>query len=92
MPGLTWAGLMAEVGIDIAGHVPQRWTDSQLTEADVVIAMGCGGTCPYVPGTGYDDWPIPDPAGLALPDVRPIRDHIRDRVETLLHDLGTDRR
>src|SRR5689334_11892443 len=54
---------MAEVGIDIAGATPQRWTDATIEEADVVITMGCGDRCPYVPGKRYEDWPLDDPAG-----------------------------
>jgi arsenate reductase len=79
---------MAEVGIDIAGNQPQRWTDAQLDEADVVVTMGCGDTCPYVPGTRYEDWPLDDPAGQELDAVRAIRDEIAARVEALLRDLG----
>jgi protein-tyrosine-phosphatase len=79
---------MAEVGIDIAHEVPRRWSEADLEVADVVITMGCGDTCPYVPGTRYDDWPLDDPAGLAIEAVRPIRDQIRTRVEQLLTELG----
>ncbi len=79
---------MAEVGIDIAHGVPRRWRDADLEAADVVVTMGCGDTCPYVPGTRYEDWPLDDPAGLAIDAVRPIRDEIRARVEKLLGELG----
>ena len=79
--------VMAEVGIDITGSTPTRWTGAQLDEADVVVTMGCGDTCPYVPGTRYEDWPIDDPAGLDLEHVRPIRDEIRVRVGALLDEL-----
>jgi len=78
---------MAEVGIDIGTEQPRRWTDAQLRAADVVVTMGCGDTCPYVPGTRYVDWPLPDPAGLPLEQVRPIRDLIRARVTQLLDEL-----
>ncbi len=78
---------MAEVGIDIAHEHPRRWTDSMLDAADVVVTMGCGDTCPYVPGTRYEDWPLDDPAGQDLTAVRPIRDEIRTRVEALLASL-----
>jgi protein-tyrosine-phosphatase len=81
---------MAEVGIDVANSSPQRWTDTMLDAADVVVTMGCGDTCPYVPGTRYEDWPVPDPAGLELDAVRPIRDDIGERVRELLADLGID--
>lgn len=78
---------MAEVGIDIADRVPQRWTDEQLGSTDVVVTMGCGDTCPYVPGTRYVDWPLDDPAGQGLDAVRPIRDEIEQRVRGLLAEL-----
>jgi arsenate reductase len=78
---------MAEVGIDIADRRPRRWVDADLEAADVVITMGCGDTCPYVPGTRYEDWPLDDPAGQDLDTVRRIRDEIRQRVESLLGSL-----
>lgn len=79
---------MAEVGIDIAGEQPARWTVDALRTADVVITMGCGDTCPYLPGVRIEDWPVEDPAGQGLDAVRRIRDQIRGRVEQLLADLG----
>lgn len=79
---------MTEVGIDIAGEPPKRWTDAALAAADVVVTMGCGDTCPYVPGKRYEDWQLNDPAGLDLDDVRPIRDEIGLRVRELLSSLG----
>jgi len=79
---------MAEVGVDIAKQTPRRWSEADLEAADVVVTMGCGDTCPFVPGTRYEDWPIADPAGLPLEAVRPIRDEIRARVEKLLGELG----
>jgi arsenate reductase len=78
---------MAEVGIDIAGAVPTRWTDETIGASDVVVTMGCGDTCPYVPGTRYVDWALEDPAGRPLADVRPIRDDIEARVRALLAEL-----
>jgi protein-tyrosine-phosphatase len=78
---------MAEVGIDIAHHQPRSWADSDLRAADVVVTMGCGDTCPYVPGTRYEDWPLDDPAGRGLDAVRPIRDAIEARVRDLLSSL-----
>jgi protein-tyrosine-phosphatase len=80
--------VMAEAGIDIAGHQPRRWSDSDLQTADVVITMGCGDTCPVVPGTRREDWPLDDPAGQDRATVRRIRDQIRSRVEELLDSLG----
>jgi len=79
---------MAEVGIDITREYPKRWTDEVLRSADVVVTMGCGDTCPYVPSKRYEDWPLDDPAGLGVDHVRPIRDDIRARVKTLLDQLG----
>jgi protein-tyrosine-phosphatase len=78
---------MAEVGIDIAAETPKRWTDETLGESDVVVTMGCGDTCPVVPGTRYEDWPLEDPAGKDLDTVRRVRDEIRERVEHLLQEL-----
>lgn len=78
---------MAEVGIDIVGNQPQRWTDEMLQEVDVVITMGCGDECPYVPGTRYEDWELTDPAGQGIDTVRPIRDEIEQRVRRLLAEL-----
>jgi arsenate reductase len=81
---------MAEVGIDIAQQTPRRWSDSELDAADVVVTMGCGDACPYVPGTRYEDWPLDDPAGQPLETVRRIRDEIRARVEQLLRELDVE--
>jgi protein-tyrosine-phosphatase len=79
---------MREVGIDIASAVPKRWTDDDIKRVDVVITMGCGDECPYFPGTRYEDWPVPDPAGLPVDEVRPIRDEIEARVRDLIDRLG----
>lgn len=79
---------MAEKGIDITAQQPKRWTDAMLREADVVVTMGCGDTCPYVPGRRYVDWPLADPAGQPLEAVRPVRDEIEQRVRQLLVELG----
>ena len=78
---------MAEVGIDVGRAPPRRWTDLDLHEADVVITMGCGDECPFVPGKRYEDWPVDDPAGQPLERVRTIRDDIKERVESLLRSL-----
>lgn len=79
---------MAEVGVEISGASPKRWSDQTIRRADVVVTMGCGDECPYFPGVRYEDWQIDDPAGLPLEGVRPIRDEIRRRVEALLRSLG----
>lgn len=78
---------MAEVGIDIAGQFPKPWTDEIVRAADVVITMGCGDSCPIFPGKRYEDWEVPDPAGLGVDSVRPIRDELRRRVEGLMESL-----
>ncbi|MEY3690782.1 MAG: hypothetical protein RJB57_437 [Actinomycetota bacterium] len=80
--------VMAEVGIDIAGRVPQRFTDELLARVDVVVTMGCGDTCPYVPGKRYVDWPLDDPKGRPVGEVRRIRDEIRGLVEELVAQLA----
>lgn len=82
--------VMAEVGVDIAGQRPQRWSDADLDEADVVVTMGCGDTCPYIPGKRYVDWPLDDPAGQGVDAVRPIRDAIEGRVRGLMGELGVE--
>jgi arsenate reductase (thioredoxin) len=79
---------MAEKGIDITREYPKRWTDDMLRTADVVVTMGCGDTCPFIPGRRYEDWPLPDPAGHPLEAVRLVRDEIEVRVRRLLSDLG----
>ncbi|MEV0029448.1 arsenate reductase ArsC [Nocardia sp. NPDC050793] len=79
---------MAEIGIDIAGEYPKPWTDEIIRAADVIVTMGCGDTCPLVPGPRYLEWIIEDPAGLEVEQVRPIRDDIGQRVEGLLAELG----
>jgi len=78
---------MAEIGIDITDEFPKPWTDEIVQAADVVITMGCGDACPIFPGKRYEDWDLVDPADLEVDDVRPIRDEIRRRVETLLASL-----
>jgi hypothetical protein len=75
---------MAEKGIDITAEQPKRWTHDMLEAADVVVTMGCGDTCPVLPGRRYEEWLLPDPAGQPLEAVRPIRDEIDQRVRTLL--------
>jgi protein-tyrosine-phosphatase len=78
---------MAERGIDISGEYPKPWTDEVVRAADVVVTMGCGDACPVFPGRHYEDWVLDDPAGLALDDVRPIRDEIERRVRRLLDQI-----
>ena len=78
---------MAEVGIDIAAEQPKILTTEAVKASDVVITMGCGDTCPVYPGKRYEDWVLDDPAGKGVEAVRPIRDEIRRRVETLISEL-----
>ena len=79
---------MTEIGLDISREHPKRLSTDQVQAADVVITMGCGDACPVYPGKRYLDWDLPDPAGLDLAGVRPIRDEIHRRVTALLADLG----
>jgi arsenate reductase len=78
---------MAEIGIDISREIPKRLTTDQVHAADVVITMGCGDACPMYPGKRYLDWDLPDPAGMQVASVRPIRDQIRKLVDELLRGL-----
>jgi arsenate reductase len=79
---------MRELDIDIADHAPQKLTDDLARWADIVVTMGCGDACPYIPGRRYIDWELPDPAGKPLDDVRAIRDDINQRINTLAAELG----
>ena len=79
---------MAEIGIDISREMPKRLTGDQVQVADVVITMGCGDACPVLPGKRYLDWDLPDPAGLSLDDVRPIREDINRRIQQLVTELA----
>ncbi|MFD7892891.1 heat-shock protein HtpX, partial [Streptomyces albidoflavus] len=79
---------MAEAGIDISGARPRALTPEDVRAADLVVTMGCGDTCPVLPGTAYRDWALDDPAGQALPAVRRVRDEIGRRVRELAEELG----
>lgn len=79
---------MAEKGIDITGEHPKRWTDDMVEAPAVVVTMGCGDTCPFIPGRRYEDWTLADPAGQPVDAVRPVRDEIETRVRALLVSLG----
>jgi arsenate reductase len=78
---------MAEVGHDVSGRVPRRLTPELAERAEVVVTMGCGDECPYIPGRRYLDWDLPDPVGRPLEEVRRIRDDIAARVEALVAEL-----
>ena len=78
---------MSEVGVDLADRTPQR-LNRELTEwADVVVTMGCGDECPYIPGKRYLDWDLPDPKGLPVEQVRAVRDDIATRIGELIEVL-----
>ena len=79
---------MREVGIDLSAARPTRLTSELVAGAERVITMGCGEECPYVPGVRFADWPLPDPKGQSVEQVRRIRDEIRARVEALLASQG----
>jgi protein-tyrosine-phosphatase len=79
---------MREVGVDLEGRTPQVLTDELAAWADVVVTMGCGDECPYVPGKRYLDWDLPDPSGKSLEEVRQTRDDIARRVTELATDLS----
>jgi len=81
---------MLELGIDIRAERPKVLTTQAVQASDVVITMGCGDACPIFPGKRYEDWKLEDPAGQGIESVRPIRDEIRARVLTLLHELGVE--
>jgi len=78
---------MAEIGLDISAEFPKPLTAGKVQAADIVITMGCGDACPVYPGKRYLDWDLPDPAGLTVEQVRPIRDEISSRVHVLLGEL-----
>jgi arsenate reductase len=79
--------VMREVGIDLSARTPQKLTDDLATWADVVVTMGCGDQCPYIPGKQYIDWELPDPKGMPLPGVRRVRDEIQRRVQELIRQM-----
>ena len=78
---------MRELDLDLSDRVPQKLTDELARWADVVVTMGCGDECPFIPGKRYIDWDLEDPAGRSVEDVRRIRDDIGARVEVLGGDL-----
>ncbi|HEY0163340.1 MAG TPA: arsenate reductase ArsC [Edaphobacter sp.] len=76
--------VMQETGIDLSNAKPQKLTEELAKDAQLLITMGCGDQCPYVPGLRRDDWPLRDPKGLPIEEVRAIRNEVRSRVEELL--------
>ncbi len=79
--------VMQELGIDLSERHPQLLTRELAERADLVVTMGCGDTCPVIPGKRYLDWELPDPKGRPLDEVRAIRDDIARRVEELVTEL-----
>ena len=79
---------MREVGVDLAGASTTKLTPELAQQAQLVVTMGCGDQCPYVPGATRDDWPLEDPKGQPIERVREIRDEIRDRVQALIEHEG----
>ena len=79
--------VMRELDVDLDGVQPQKLSGEQAQRADVVVTMGCGDECPYIPGKRYLDWDLPDPAGRPLDEVREIRDDIERRVRALVEEL-----
>jgi protein-tyrosine-phosphatase len=86
-PGVIAA--MQEIGIDLLarGATPKPLTEAAVHASELVVTMGCGDTCPYYPGTRYEDWSFEDPAGKTLEQIRPIRDEIHRCVRELLDEL-----
>jgi arsenate reductase len=82
--------VMAEIGMDVGGLVPRRLDRDLAEEADVVVTMGCGDECPYIPGKRYVDWDLADPKGRPLDEVRATRDDISRRVADLVAELDRD--
>lgn len=82
---------MAEIGIDLSEARPQRLTAELAEGAAMLVTMGCGDECPYVPGAQLDDWPLPDPKGKGVDAVREIRDEVARRVDELVRSNGWGR-
>ena len=78
---------MKEVGFDLSGRTPERLTDDLANWADIVVTMGCGDDCPYIPGKQYLEWDLPDPKGRPIDEVRATREEIDQRVRALLETL-----
>jgi arsenate reductase len=79
--------VMRELGIDLSGRRPQLLTRELAEQADIVVTMGCGDSCPYIPGKRYIDWDLTDPSGLPINEVRAIREDIQRRVGELAERL-----
>ena len=81
------AEVMRELDIDVSDRMPQKLTTGLARGADVIVTMGCGDQCPYIPGKRYIDWDLTDPAGQPLEKVREIRDDINQRIHQLVDQL-----
>jgi arsenate reductase len=81
--------VMGELDVDLSNRRPQRLSDELAEQADVVVTMGCGDACPFIPGKRYLDWELPDPKGRPIDEVRAMRDDIARRVHQLLEELDT---
>jgi arsenate reductase len=79
--------VMNELGIDLSGRVPKLLDTADAEWADVVVTMGCGDKCPYIPGRRYVDWDLPDPKGQPIEAVRATRDEIERRIRSLVAEL-----
>ena len=79
--------VMRELGVDLADRVPTKLTRELAEQADVVVTMGCGDECPYIPGRTYVDWDLPDPKGRPVEEVRRTREEIARRVTNLVAEL-----
>jgi protein-tyrosine-phosphatase len=79
--------VMREIGIDLSDRRPQKLTDEIAQHADVVVTMGCGDACPYMPGKRYLDWELEDPKGRPIDEVRATREEINQRVNALVSEL-----
>ena len=79
---------MEELELDVSGERPRRLTQEMAERADVVVTMGCGDECPYIPGKRYFDWDLPDPKGRPLEEVREVRDEIERRAGELAEELS----
>ena len=82
--------VMRELEIDLADREPQLLTTELAQQADVIVTMGCGDACPYIPGKRYVDWDLPDPKGRPLAEVRATRDEIERQVRALIDELNSD--
>jgi len=80
--------VMRELEVDLSRRIPRRLTAELAEWADLIVTMGCGDECPYVPGKRYLDWDLPDPKGRPLDEVRATRDEIRRRAGDLARELG----